>query len=393
MKQIMTSQRFWGSIAIAICIFNIISTQSQTVCYGVNGDVSGLSPSQGITGDSIPAIYCPNFPDTGCAFFTNNYTFYGNYDMSNAGSLSFTIDYELDAKYDENDKTEIYYDCGFGFILGLTINIANGNAFQHTPYDNIGFPLDNTCDNNSNITIKVTQTSIFTATFDTIYFNFENVCVGPLSQNVISNDDDPIFRQGIFGNSSIKPDVVPVCFEFDSDCINPTILLNYFPIYGVNTGIQYVDDAGNIGVCDIDETTSPSCGNITDVDQCPPITLGNIITANQTKCINIIVPGDVPLCTLEFVGNFTLFTYAELFCDNAPPVILPPTPAPTTPNQDSIPQLIDFVIVNGTTAPENVTVCFEQIPTDCVDIYVGLQYVPIDYDGIDEPDESLAVNI
>ena len=72
---------------------------------------------------------------------------------------------------------------------------------------------------------------------------------------------------------------------------------------------------------------------------------------------------------------------------------LPPTSRPTlrptiftfttlSPTRAQGPYLED-IIVNGTTSPENVTVCFD-IPRTCFNPTLGVQYIPIDYDGPNE---------
>ena len=337
----MTFSWFYSSIAVIICIFNVILTESQsTVCYGINGNVSELFPTNDIF--NARGIHCPNFPLTSCSIMINNYTFYGNYDMTNEYSLSFTLDYELPSIYGDNDKTEIYYNCGKGYILGLTINKDNGNAFHQTSYMDNGFILDNNCDNNNNITIKIQQTLI--SDNINIFFTFENLCVGPLSQNIISNDDDPIFRGGITQGAIVSNVTVPICFSVNTVCVNPTILLNHIPIYGSKSYIEYFDDNNNTGICDIDEIQTPSCNTTEDRSQCPPISLGNIINANETKCLNIIVPDDVEPCPYPDGYNYTLIVHLELFCDKT----LQPTNSPT--NEPTIEPTITPSI-NPTNAP------------------------------------------
>ena len=65
---------------------------------------------------------------------------------------------------------------------------------------------------------------------------------------------------------------------------------------------------------------------------------------------------------------------------------LAPTKAPIFIDSNLI---AGSILVNGTTAPENVTVCFPI--SSCMNARVGLIYIPIDYDGIDEPNEYIRV--
>ena len=50
----------------------------------------------------------------------------------------------------------------------------------------------------------------------------------------------------------------------------------------------------------------------------------------------------------------------------------------------------DSVLVNGTSSPENVTICFP-IFNPCINPRILLSYIPIDYDGLDEPNEFIRV--
>ena len=231
--------------------------------------------------------------------------------MTEQSNIQFSIDYELDSQYDMSDRVEISYNCGFGDVVGLVVQSSNGNAALNTPYLGAGFTLDSRCNNNPNIIVKISQ-SAFGA--GTIYFNFENACLG---SSPTSQPPTPL------------PTVLPTIH------LSPTTLL--------------------------------------------PTTL-----LPTTLLPTTLLPTPFSPTTLSPTPATPLPTTL------LPTIHLSPT---VSPNQDSSEKYIDSVIVNGTTAPENVTVCFEEIPPECFDIYVGLQYVPIDYDGIDEADESLAVNI
>ena len=52
---------------------------------------------------------------------------------------------------------------------------------------------------------------------------------------------------------------------------------------------------------------------------------------------------------------------------------------------------IEQIFVNGTQSPENVTVCFD-IQRVCFQPTLSVLYIPIDYDGIDEPNEYVRVS-
>ena len=96
--------------------------------------------------------------------------------MTGQSNIQFSIDYELDSPYDMIDRVEISYDCGFGDVVGLVVQSSNGNAALDTPYLGAGFILDSTCNNNPNIIYITISQIAFGA--GTIYFNFENACLG-----------------------------------------------------------------------------------------------------------------------------------------------------------------------------------------------------------------------
>ena len=95
--------------------------------------------------------------------------------MTGQYGLEFSIDYELDSQYDMIDRVEISYNCGFGSIVGLVVQFPNNNILLDTPYIGVGFPLDSTCNDNPNVIITISQIAFGAGT---IYFNFENACVG-----------------------------------------------------------------------------------------------------------------------------------------------------------------------------------------------------------------------
>ena len=62
---------------------------------------------------------------------------------------------------------------------------------------------------------------------------------------------------------------------------------------------------------------------------------------------------------------------------------------PTPP--DSNATFTENIMVNATSSPENVTVCFD-IATPCIDPTLIVLYVPIDYDGMDESNEYVKIS-
>ena len=95
--------------------------------------------------------------------------------MTGQYNIQFSIDYELDSLYDMIDRVEISYNCGFGNVVGLVVQSPNGNTALNTPYLGVGFRLDSRCNNNPNIIITISQIAFG---IGTIYFNFENACLG-----------------------------------------------------------------------------------------------------------------------------------------------------------------------------------------------------------------------
>ena len=103
-------------------------------------------------------------------------------------------------------------------------------------------------------------------------------------------------------------------------------------------------------------------------------------------------------------GNYTLSVTCTPFSNNN--ITSPPTSRPTlrptilntftTLAPTKAPVLsaapVGSILINGTTIPENITVCFS-IFTPCINARVELIYIPIDSDGIDEPNEYIRVII
>ena len=150
-----------------ISIYNII------VCYGVNGNKNGLRPSWNLLNLDSLWYNCPNYPMSRCLTMVYDYSFSTIYDMTDVHDLSFKIDYELLFALDNGNKVEIFYDCGDGNVLGLTINQQNNNALASVPYKDVGFTLPDVCAY-SYVKITITQTEIsesFAITF------FENLCI------------------------------------------------------------------------------------------------------------------------------------------------------------------------------------------------------------------------
>ena len=179
-----------GNISI-YCVFILIfcytiRIDGQIQCYGVNGNTVGLSPNGALNTAVASSSFCPNTPNTGCIWISDTMVTTSPFNMTGVSDLTFTIDYELDRQYDSNDKVNIFYNCGDNDILGITINLDNQIATQHVPYLNVGFYLDSSCNGNSNIIIKIQPVNDPTISSETIYFNFENVCVGSHTSNPIS---------------------------------------------------------------------------------------------------------------------------------------------------------------------------------------------------------------
>ena len=200
------------------------TTSTPTTCYAINGNTDHLLFNGAY--DIAPASqeYCPNSPNSGCIFLANNGSIQIDYDMRYHTDLSFTIDYELDMPFDSIDRVKIYYNCGSGETLGLLIDMSKGNAEMHHAYQNYGFALDSSCNNNRNIVIKIIQESfnVEFANSDQIFFNFENVCMGPLTDNP-------------YKSGTLAPTINPT----------PTPTVKCYAVNGNKDGLNIFGQSGN----------------------------------------------------------------------------------------------------------------------------------------------------
>ena len=103
--------------------------------------------------------------------------------MYQYSNITFRIDYKMDVIYRNNDSTSIYYNCGNGSELGMTISFSNNNIELDKPYINTSFSLPSLCNYQSNIHIIISQNpsdNMFTR-----YFNFENACLSGIKQSLV----------------------------------------------------------------------------------------------------------------------------------------------------------------------------------------------------------------
>ena len=224
-------------LTVFLLFLYTLGNNAQKVCKAVNGDNSGLMSSNTIFNAGSSSSFCPNSPNSGCLYIQNNQTIIGSYDtagLMESFGLRFSIDYELDNIYDINDKVDIFYDCGFGNILGITINQGNGLALVNTPYLDIGFDLNEMCDGVNPINITIKQTNDPTVGSGTIYFNFDNMCL------IESND---ILKETFDGNLSLWMSV-----NNSANIVNDTLCPNA-PCLSIN------GPGGNISVFRYAETS------------------------------------------------------------------------------------------------------------------------------------------
>jgi len=157
---------------LILFVFNFKLSKSQ-LCYAVDGMTSGLTGSVG-TG-LASSSYCPNNPTSACVYITDTSEVSATYDMSLYRDITFSVDYLLDNNYGTNDYTYIYYRCGSNSeFTGLRIGKTYNNANEDQAYLNRGFFLPSSCNYQSSIRIRISQVKLGS---NTIYFNFDNMCL------------------------------------------------------------------------------------------------------------------------------------------------------------------------------------------------------------------------